>query len=103
MLKLAFLTEEEQAARLHGRKVYTDSEVNELSIMATGIKDLVEIMARYTCHEEDISPAISVFNILEVLIAPVADFLYEGAIKEYADPGDRRRLPPIEKGASGET
>ncbi|GHU15417.1 hypothetical protein FACS1894163_02060 [Spirochaetia bacterium] len=94
MLKLAFLTEEENTARENVRRVYTDSEVNELSIMATGAKDLIEIMARYTCHEEDLSPCISVFNILEVLIAPVADFLYEGAIKVHTDVGEA---------ASGET
>ena len=102
MLKLAFLTEEENTARQHGRKVYTDSEVNELSIMASGLKDLIQIMGRYCLREEDLVPCISAFNIMELLIDPIQDFLYEGAIKEYADPGDRRRLPDVAKGASGE-
>jgi hypothetical protein len=90
MLKLAILTEEENMARLHTRKVYTDSEVNELSIMATALKDFTEIMNIYTCREKNLDVCASVFNIVELLIDPIQAFLYEGAIKETADPGDKR-------------
>jgi hypothetical protein len=90
MLKLAFLTEEENAKIEQTRKVYTDYEVTELSIMATALKDLTGIMNIYTCREKNLDVCASVFNIVELLIDPIQAFLYEGAIKETADPGDKR-------------
>ncbi|GHT94232.1 hypothetical protein FACS1894141_0510 [Spirochaetia bacterium] len=68
-----------------GRKVYTDSEVLELSITATALADFARIMNRYTLAkqsndgEEYDDVYSSAFMIMELLADPIKDFLFDGA------------------------
>jgi hypothetical protein len=78
MLKLDFRRKKPEAEQKTIRR-YTRSEVNEISIAATSLRDFLTIMDHYAMAEpEDHGEIISAITIMEWLIEPVADFLSEG-------------------------
>ena len=78
-LKLRFSSEES----LMGEQPIAHDEINQLGLAADGIAAIVNIMAKYSCcnqyEEEDAANNryTSVFNVLEYLIEPVRDYLFE--------------------------
>jgi hypothetical protein len=78
-MKLHFDSEE-----VKEKRPITSGEVNELYMAAQGISGIVKVMSLYSMnylrHGEDDQPQdifCSVFNVLELLIEPVTDYLSE--------------------------
>jgi hypothetical protein len=82
MLKLMFLTNEQEAERLRKDKTYSGDEINELAICAMAIQDISHIGVDYSLGSgtrENIYP--SLFTALDLLINPILAFLDKGAPK----------------------
>jgi hypothetical protein len=86
-LELCFRPEEDSKER----RPPTDYEINELTIAIQGVAAIVQVMATYACnnpHGEEDGQGVfgSVFNVLEWLIEPVEDYMFnyagEPAVKE---------------------
>jgi hypothetical protein len=74
MLKLTFITKEQDIQRHE----YTEDETTELACLANGIYDLSRAMSTLCFSNPDEACCGSIFDIFEILMTPIRDFLGEG-------------------------
>jgi hypothetical protein len=85
MARLRLCSSPEETDR---RRPLTESEIIELSIVAQSIAAITEVMQEYACvirgdkAQDALANCMGVFNVLEWLIQPVADYLNEYAGEE---------------------
>ncbi|GHV80319.1 hypothetical protein AGMMS49944_21100 [Spirochaetia bacterium] len=89
MLKLVFLTEEQNKELTGRHKVYTREEQNEILPLARNLEDLINAMM-VVCldgqNDFDENNFLSMFTVMELLLDPITKFLSDnhGNYKETA-------------------
>jgi hypothetical protein len=90
-MELMLLTEEQaKAVKERGRYGYTDHDINELAVLAGQIEALTHVMIVFLVdkelgREDDEHKELPVFEVLNLLIKPINEFLSEGAPLQETD------------------